>query len=216
MGTLTKFNPIARAVGVMGVVAALATGVTFAAFSSTATLTDNTISAADANLLVWDGDSFESTAPGFTIADLVPGEGSTDNMFYLQNNSGGALYVSAHVPDMPDEPEGGYGFTGWENLKVTFKSYAPDCEEPEVNTTMAALLAGNVELPCNTLAEGAQGNAGEQATEGNYSVSYDIDPSSLNSGVDDAGVGDFDLQLIGSFVAPTTTPETPPTETPEI
>lgn len=204
MQRLLTINPLIRAVLVIGAVAALVTGVTFAALTNTATLTQNTISAADASLLVWDGDSFESTAPGFTVTDLVPGQGSGDNFFYLQNNSPGDLWVYAHVPAEPAAPTGGYGFTGWENLKVIFMSHAGDCVDDPVKTDMAALLAGNVELPCNPLSEGATGNnqPGEEDTEGNYSVSFDIDPESLTEGAEDAGVGSFDLQLIGSLIAP--------------
>jgi hypothetical protein len=206
---LRQLSPIARAIGVMGAVTVLVTGVTFAALSSTATLSGNTLSAADSNLLVWDqpAGAFESDAPGFNVTDLIPGEGSGENFFYLQNNGDGAVHVSAHVPTAPAEPEGGYGFSGWDNLKLTFKSYAPDCEDNTLNTTMEALLAGNVTLPCNTLAKDATGNnqPGQEATEGNYSVKFDIDPSSLTEGATDAGVGSFDLQLIGSLTAPVPT-----------
>lgn len=201
-----QINPVIRAIAVIGAVMALVTGITFAALSSTATLTNNTISAADSNLLVWDetAQAFETEAPGFTITDLIPGEGSGPNLFYLHNDSDGPVYVSAHVPAEPEVPAGGYGFTGWENLKVTFTSLKTGCAEGPVETNMAELLAGNVELPCNTLAQDAMGNnqPGAEGTEGNYSVEFDIDPASLTPGAEDAGVGSFDLQLIGDLVDP--------------
>lgn len=52
MRKMRSISPLFQAVGVVGVVAGLATGVTFAALSSQATLTNNTISSASANLLI--------------------------------------------------------------------------------------------------------------------------------------------------------------------
>ena len=197
-----KFNPLARAIAVISVVAVSLTGVTYAALQSTATLSANTISVADSNLLIWDASAaaFEEEAPGFTIENLIPGQGSEENKFYLKNDSDGPLYVYAHVPETPAEPEGGYGFSGWQNLIVTFKSYEPGCVDNMVATNMADLLAGNVALPCNTFSQNAQGDSGNIATEGNYSVTFDINPSAHIDGADDAGVGAFDIDFIGSLI----------------
>lgn len=189
-------NPVVRAVLVIASVMTLVTGITFAALQDSVTLQNNTISSASSDLLIWDGDSFEKQAPGFTVTDLIPGNGSQEYPFYLKNNGGTALNVTAHVPSEPAEPAGGYDFTGWENLKVTIKSNEPGCAEDTVNTDMAALLAGEVALPCNPLASGAQGNAGELETEGNYTVKFDIDPASVTG--DNPGVGNFDLVLSGA------------------
>lgn len=191
MSTLSKFNPIARAVGVIGVVAGLVTGVTFAALNSTATLTNTTISSATASLKLWDGDSYESTAPGFTITDLVPGTGS-ENAFYFQNASAVDLDVTASVPGAPSAT----GFTGWDKLKVTFTSDNPLCEDNKVDTTMEALLAGEVELPCNALTGNATGNSGVEATEGNYKVKFDINPSDVEG--DSISVGAFNIDFTGT------------------
>lgn len=196
MRRILNFNPVLRAVGVISAVAVLVGGVTFAALQSQATLTDSTISTSTAGLEIWDGDSFEKTAPGFTITDLVPGEGSDENFFYLQNNGGTDLDITARVPDAPDEPPEGYGFSGWENLKVTFTSHEADCEDDTVETDMAALLAGEVALPCNPLSEGAQGDANNHSAEGTYSVVFDIDPSAVNG--EQAQVGNFDLRFTGT------------------
>ena len=62
-----KMYPLLRAVGVFGAVAAIATGATFAALGSQATLTSSTISSATADLRVWDGAAFSPTGPGFTV-----------------------------------------------------------------------------------------------------------------------------------------------------
>ena len=202
--TLTRqINPVVRAIAVIASVMALVTGVTFAALQDSVTLSNNTISSANADLQIWDGDSFEATAPGIQVTNLVPGQGSQDYPVYLKNNGANALYAYATVPNPPAEPSGGYDFTGWENLKVTIKSTEPNCVSTDstVVTNMQALMDSQVALPCNTLAAGAQGDSGSIATEGNYTISFDIAPSSING--DSPGVGSFDLVISGS-VSPIT------------
>ncbi len=214
MKKLRSLQPLMRAVGVVGVVAGLATGVTYAALSSQATLTNNTISSASANLLIWNGRNFKDKAPGFTVKDLVPGQGSSPQAFYLKNSGPVAMDVSAHIPITPAEPEGGYGFTGWENVLVTFRSNEPGCVDNEVNTTMAALLTTDVDLPCNALNAGAQGNAGAPS-EGNFTATFDIKPEAISG--TRASVGPFDLQFNGVQAIedsePTPTPSVTPTPT---
>jgi hypothetical protein len=193
MGTLSKFGPIGRAVAVMGVTAGMVTGVTFAALNSTATLTNNTISTADTSLLLWDGDSFEATAPGFTITDLVPGQGTDPQVFYFQNTSDLNEKVTARVINAPSAE----GFTGWENLKVTFT----DLNSGETNSgTFQDLLNNEFNLP-NSLDANAMGNnqSGEEDTEGNYSVTFDIDPAAVTG--DSASVGSFDLTFTATPAA---------------
>ena len=202
MQAVRSFSPLLRAIFVIGAVAALVTSITFAALTSTATLTNNTISSADSNLTIWDGAAFATTAPGFDVTDLVPGEGSDEYFYYLKSESDAPLYITVHVPAEPTAPEGGFDFTGWENLEVTFKSYAPGCGDDTVMTDMQALLDGEVELKCNPIAADAQGNnaVGAEETEGNYSVSFDIDPSSITG--DDPEVGNFDMVFTGSVIDP--------------
>ncbi len=223
MVSIRQINPVARAVVVIAAVMALVTSVTFAALQSQATLTNNSISTATAGLKLWNGSSFESTAPGFTVTGLVPGEWSDDYNFYFQNDGEGPLFLTANVPQEPALPEGmdSYGFTGWENLKVAFKGYcAPNSGERNnavelnrnrrdkkdnekhansylVKTDMAALLAGEVELPCGPLAEGATGDSNTPGTAGNYSVSFKLVSDAVNE--QSAGVGNFDVVFNGSL-----------------
>jgi hypothetical protein len=193
-------NPVVRAVGLFAAVAALVTSVTFAALNSQVTLSSNSISTTTASLKLWDGDSFESTAPGFTVTELVPGTGK-EFPFYFQNTGSADLDITAHVPVAPTAS----GFTGWENLEVTFTSNAPGCVDGSVETDMQALLAGEVALPCNPLSGGSQGNSGVEATEGNYKVKFDIDPSAISGS--SATVGSFDIVFTGTQ-ASTVTPGT--------
>lgn len=194
-----QINPVVRAVAVIASVMALVTGVTFAALQDSVTLENNTIASANADLLIWNGSSFQKSAAGFTVTGLVPGQGSAENFFYLKNNGANPLTIKASVPADPAAPDGGYDFSGWENLTVKITGYAPGCADPVVNTTMQALLAGNVAMPCNPLAAGAQGDSGNQATAGNYSMKFDIDPDSVTG--DSPGVGSFDIVLNGTAVA---------------
>lgn len=215
MISIQKINPVARAIVVIGAVMALATSVTFAALQAQATLTNNTISTATAGLKIWDGDSFESTAPGVNVEGLIPGDWSEKYNVYFQNDGEGPLYLTATVPEEPALPEGmeDYGFTGWENLKVAFTGYcAPDYNSHDkkqrgwynredknfvVKTDMAALLAGEVELPCGPLAEGATGDSNTPKTAGNYSMSFKIADEAITG--DSAGVGSFDIVFNGSL-----------------
>ena len=183
---ILKMNPLLRAIGVIGAVAALVTGVTFAALNSTATLTDNTISSGTAGLRVsTDNTTFSDSEPGFTVTGLIPGTGSTKT-FYLRNNGDIALDVSARVPVLPGPPVFGYGFSGFENLTVSITS--PACIDV-VNTNMSLLNAGEVLLPCNSLPVGP-------ATSRTYDIHFDILPAAITGS--QAGVGAFDLRFTGS------------------
>lgn len=200
--TIQKINPLVRAILVVGAVAGLVTSVTFAALSGTATLSASTLSTTSANLLLWDGDSFEDTAPGFDVNNLVPGEGSGELPFYFQNTNSFDLDLTVMMPEAPVLSE---GLTP-ADVKATFTSNAPGCVNNTETYTFAQLLDGTPDaLPCSPLSEGATGNSGVLATEGNYSVNFDIDPEAIEG--EEANVGAFDLVFTGTQV--TTEPEDP-------
>jgi hypothetical protein len=209
---LTKgIHPVLRAVGVVSAVVAIAGGATYAAMTNTATLADNTIESANANLQIWNGSTFTNTAPGFHVAGLVPDHYTTPQNFYFKNAGDTPLNVGAKVPEAPPAPEGGYGFQGWKHLHVKFTSNAPGCDDPSTQTTMAALLGLDpdteqplvnpqpVLLPCNPLGVGAQGDSSTPATEGNYSVQYKIDSSAVTG--DNVGVGSFNVVFTGTVTS---------------
>lgn len=181
---------IARATGVIGATAALIVGVTFAALSSTVTLTNSSITSASADLQIWNGSIFTTTAPGFTVTNLVPGTGQ-EFPFYLKNNGGVPLNITAAVPALPTLT----GITGSDYSKVLVRITSDFCGT-FVNTSLQSLWSAPVALTCNPLAVGAQGNAGVPNTEGNYKIMFDIDPSAVSGG--SASVGPFDIQLTGT------------------
>lgn len=186
---VTVISPVFRAVLVVGAVMAIATGVTFAALQSQATLTDSTINTPTASLKLWDGDSFESTAPGFVVTGLVPGTGTADLPFYFKNDGGLPLNITARVPVAPSLS----GFSGLSNVMVTFKS---EFAGSPVVTNLQNLLDGEVALPGNPLAAGAQGNSGVPGTEGNYSAKFDINPAAVSGS--SASVGNFNVIFAGT------------------
>jgi hypothetical protein len=201
MQRVRTINPVLRAVGIIAAVAVLVTSVTFAALQSQATLTDSSVSTASVNLLIWDGDSFESTAPGFTITNLVPGDGSDPNMFYFKNSGGATMDLTVHVPTSPSAS----GFTGWENLKVIITNMSDPEAEP-LETDMAALLAGDVPLPGAPLAPNAQGDSSNSEAPGNYSVVFDINPESIDGS--QASVTNIDFVFTAmQHTTPTTNPD---------
>jgi hypothetical protein len=102
---LRNINPMIRAIGTMGAVAALVGGVTFAAQSSnTVMLTDNTLASSTAALAISSGAACGTTAPTATTAagmnfnSLVPGTASAAFSFCLWNSGTSDLGVSVTSP----------------------------------------------------------------------------------------------------------------------
>jgi hypothetical protein len=90
---------IARGVGVISATVALMAGVTFAQFSSSATLTANTVSTATPGLEVsTDNVNYGTSETGLTFDNLLPGVPSAPQNFYLYNNStGGSFSLAAQA-----------------------------------------------------------------------------------------------------------------------
>jgi predicted ribosomally synthesized peptide with SipW-like signal peptide len=192
---INGINPVLRATGVIGVVAAMVTGVTYAAFNSQATLTANTVSTATVGLEVGTAaDDTGATKPGLAFTSVIPGTGITKS-FYLKNTGDTALDVTAHVPTLPSAPAGGYGFSGFENLTVDITS--PACADV-VHTNMLALNSGDVALPCNSLPV-----TGAEDTARQYDAHVDIMPAAVSGS--HAGVDNFDLVFTGNVGAESNT-----------
>lgn len=187
MTGVLKFSPLVRAIAVIGAVAALAGGATFAALQSQATLTNTTINSATASLKLWNGSSFESTAPGFTVTNVVPGQGSAPQAFYFKNDGGVPLAVTATVPVAPTYA----GVAEASDVEVDITCY----NNATVNTNLEALLAGPVSLNL-VLPAGAQGDSGNPNTVGNCTAVFDFDPAGVSGS--SASVGPFDVVFTGT------------------
>jgi hypothetical protein len=184
-------NPTLRAVGVISAVAIVAGGVTFAALTSnTATLADNTINTTTASLKVWNGAAFGTSASGFHVTGLVPGTG-VDNPFYLQNDGGVALDLTAHVPSAPTLT----GVTGNDLSKVKV-DITDDHTGTVTHTDLSALTTGTVTLTDDPFAAGATGNSGVAGTSGNFHLKFDIDSGAVSGS--SASVSSFDLDFGGT------------------
>ena len=105
MKSIIKFNPMVRAVAVIGIVAGLTTAVTFAVLQSQATLTSNTISSGTAGLLVNNtaNDTPEgATDTGFNFTGVVPGGSASDSHSFTLHNTGTApLTIKVGMPALP-------------------------------------------------------------------------------------------------------------------
>lgn len=98
---LSKFSPVARAIGVIGGTAALVTGVTFANLTSNSVaLSPNDIAVATASLVIDNNSNCADNSPtsvtGFQITNLAPGVPVSKN-FCLRNTGEVSLLISGSV-----------------------------------------------------------------------------------------------------------------------
>jgi hypothetical protein len=199
MISIRNINPMVRAVGTMGAVAALAGGVTFAALSSNSVvLADNTLDSATATLAIGAGSSCASntkvSTPGFDHAALVPGEATDPVEFCLKNAGDVPLDITASVTN-DTSPEGSI-----DPAKVTLDFDCNDGDET-LSATLAELKAtGTPQM----LGEDSLGMTGQW----DCTVTATLDDSVTDGG----SVGPFDISFVGT--EPTETTPTPPTPSP--
>jgi len=180
-----------RATSVIASMLVLVVGVTFAAVNTQATLLGSTLSTTATDLLVWNGNAFANSAPGFTVDDLVPGIGSPEFTISFKNTGGGAMALSARIPTAPKFS----GFnstsasTALKGIKVTIKNASTN---EKIDTTLYALtLTTEVGLPGPVLKGGVTGNPLAVSSEGNYIIKFDVDPAAI--GTAKAVVENFDI-----------------------
>jgi hypothetical protein len=132
-----RVSPLLRATGIIGVVAALVTGVTYAALQSQATLTDNTISSGTASLLINNTENATAegaTDTGFNFTGVIPGGASSNSHNFTLHNTGTTpLKINVGMPALPTwtvTPSGSV-----DNTKVTLNI---TCTGPSLtlNTTV--------------------------------------------------------------------------------
>jgi hypothetical protein len=105
-GSLFKYGLVTRGLVVIGSLAVLVTGVSFAALQSpTASLTNNTIQSASADLRIGtSATSFAASRSGFTFSDIVPGgavKPDPGHSFWLKNYGSANLNVKLSIGSTP-------------------------------------------------------------------------------------------------------------------
>ena len=153
-------SPVVRAIGVIGAVAVLVTSITYAALQSQATLTDNTIDSATANLDVATSDgstcgTFGDTAAGVGFTGVVPGGSDSDDEYFCLKNSGADtsldLSVMSEAVTWPVTDDLG---SGVDNGEVTLNI---SCDNGgTLSATIASLEAGDEAFTGGTLAPSAE------------------------------------------------------------
>ena len=194
MRGIRNINPVARAMGVIGAVAVLATAVTFAALSDTATLEDNNLTSDTADLQVSNGGAYGDSVAGFSATDVVPGVGKTFS-FYLKNGSDFDMNVTASVPGAcGDYVDGNDGIPNCGDVLLTFT----DTESTDDETyTLQQLINGPKDLPGNPLPANTAGSAPADADEGDFTVKFDLDPDDV-TGATASLTNPFDLVFTGT------------------
>jgi hypothetical protein len=116
-------------------------GITYAVLMSLPdTLTGNTITTANANLLIsTDGTNFSTTYPGFDFNNLVPGGSSvpiTGYAFYLKNTGGVSLTPKLSIASQPTNPSN----VGLDKVNIIVTTVGSGV--PSQTFTLQSLLTG--------------------------------------------------------------------------
>src|SRR3989344_1496522 len=185
---LSKYTPVLRAVGVIGVVAGLATAVTFAALTSnTVALDNNELDVTSDVLRISNGGAFATSVTGFNNPNLVVGVEGPMHAFYLQNLAVVNLSLCSQIPGTPT--------FGLDLTKVDIKFY--DQNSAPLSTYTVAQLAGGCQTIADQLNAFAQGN-GSGPTEGNYFYSVKVNPGAVIGG--SPSIPSFTLQFTGTEI----------------
>lgn len=179
---IRNINPMVRAIGTMGAVAAVVGGITFAALTSnTVALSPNTLSSATANLQIGGtntgtcSDASNGPVKGMNFV-LTPGVPSNNFLFCLKNTSTVPLAITVGIP------QGAFtGDTGISPSAVTLKLR---CTNGGTATGTLDQYTGGT--PLGNLAANATTDCQAQAT---------LSSSSLVSG---QTVPPFDIDFVGT------------------
>jgi hypothetical protein len=161
MFSIRNINPMVRAVGTMGAVAALVGGVTFAALQpNQVTLGPNTLTAAATTLAIGptNCNTTGKTQPGFSSATVKAGAPVSVG-FCLDNTSGSTLGITAAVVSAADDST---AITGPEADATTLNL---TCDT--LGTLSGPLSSFNGVFPSGSLVAGASVNCTATATLSN-------------------------------------------------
>lgn len=178
MLSLRKINPMARAIGTMGAVAALAGGITFANLNTnTVALSPNTLTSATASLQIGsNSQAFSDTSVTGITATLTPGV-SVPFTFYLKNNGQSNMNITANVPTN----------VSGSTVPASDITLSFDCGGGPVTFTLDQWAAGSAAIPGNPLTAGSTWTCTETAT---LSSSY--------TGSGGQAVTPFDVDFVGN------------------
>jgi hypothetical protein len=178
---MKKSTIILRASMMLAAISVLVVGVTYAALTSTATLTNNTLASETAELFVSKTPTPTSgTDTGFAMTDIVPGgPASGPHTFYLKNNGGVDLGVTVYAT--PSAVTGTL-----DNTKVHF-CFTKTSGPSTTCFTRAEMLAN-----FNTLPGGALDDGDTQQ----YDLNVTMDADAVTGG--SASVAAFDLVFTGT------------------
>jgi hypothetical protein len=195
MVKVLSFSPVVRAILVMGAVAAVVTGVTFAALTSnTATLAENTINSATASLQISsDGGcgpssgTFGTSDNGFDFNGLIPGGSASPNETFCLKNTGTAdLALKAFVPVVPT----------W----TVLPSGTVDPGEVDVHMSCDS-SAGTLDARLQDLGSSAQAFASSTLAAGATAVcTVNVDMNAAAFSGSSASSSDFDFEFTGEAV----------------
>lgn len=194
-----SISPVIRAVLVFGAVAALVTGVTFAALSDTATLEDNHVASGTTDLQVSNGGAYGDEVAGFNASNIVPGTGQTFP-FFLKNGSAFDMDIKVKVDGAcSDYVNGSQGIPDCGDVLVTFTDTASATSE---TYTLQQLINAPRVVPGNPLTANTAGTAPASGDEGDYEITFDLDAGDV-TGSSATLTAPFDLVFTGTqAVAP--------------
>jgi hypothetical protein len=189
---MKKSTIILRASAMLAAISVLVVGVTYAALTSTATLTDNTISSATATLLVDGSDAGTTTSAseaGFSFTDLVPGaDFSAAQTFSLENAGTAPLAVTVYAA-------GGANTGVLDKTKVHVKFVNTSEANVEATYTLAQLEALFNNVP------GVSGlGVLDPAETDSLTVQVKLDADAVSGGA--AALSGFNFVFTGTAVAP--------------
>ena len=194
-----NINPLARATAVFAIVVAAVAGTTYAALQSQATLFNNTISTATAQLQVKSAGGFASQDAGFAFTGAVPGGPAVPavgNAFQLKNNGNVGLKIYASIPTAPTftvTPSGSVDLSKVDLVLSCTNGTQNFALTSDVAALVAAHSTGGVALTPDTLPSGA-GNvasctakvqmdsdafSGESASSTNFNIVFTGTPVTL-------------------------------------
>lgn len=184
-----------RAIGLSMALVALMVGTTLAALNTQATLTGTSLTTASADLLIWNGQQFSDSAAGFVATNIVPGIGSPEFKLSFRNTGAGPLAIGVHIPT--DYVFSGFNSTSQSTamkaVKVTLKDLFTS---QETETSLYSLgLTTDVPMPGSPLGPGVSGEPANAVSLGNYSISFDVDPTAVGTG--QAVIEPFDIVFTG-------------------